>query len=183
MPTVRPYRAEDWPGFVALDTETGLQTLRYASDADRAAFVARWPTMLQTRFGWGDTGPTVDNGAVYVLDDDQGAYAGHLFVSEREDPLTGRVWLWVTSVAIAGPYRSRGWGRLLMARALEEARVRGIVEVGLDVDADNVVARKLYEEMGFATARLRMHRRTRASWSLPVEAGPTEAPEPEGVAE
>ncbi len=167
MPSIRPYRADDWPRFLALDIETGLQTLRYATEADRAAFVARWPEVLRSRHGWAESGPTADHGRVYVLDDEHGAYAGHLFVSEREDAMTGRPWLWVMSVAIAAPYRSRGYGRLLMERALEEARSRGIADVGLDVDADNVVARKLYEEMGFVTARLRMQRRARMSMSPP----------------
>jgi ribosomal protein S18 acetylase RimI-like enzyme len=58
-----------------------------------------------------------------------------------------------------------------MERALEEARTRGLADVGLDVDADNVVARKLYEEMGFATARLRMHRRTRPTLRPPADTG------------
>ena len=45
-----------------------------------------------------------------------------------------------------------------MAKAEEVARARGLGGIGLSVDADNVVARKLYEEMGFETVRLRMVR-------------------------
>ena len=40
----------------------------------------------------------------------------------------------------------------------EVARARALGGIGLGVDADNVVARKLYEEMGFETVRLRMVR-------------------------
>lgn len=169
MACVRRYRADDWASFIALETEAGLQTLRNAPEADRVGFGERWSAVLRARYAWGDDGPTADGAVVYVLDDEEGAYAGHLFLSERVDARTGRTWLWVTNVAIARPHRSRGFGRLLMERALEEARARGLADVGLDVDADNVVARKLYEEMGFATARLRMHRRTRPTQRPPAD--------------
>lgn len=156
VPSIRPYRPEDWDSFLALDLETGLQTLRYVPPEQREAFKQRWPTVLKTRFGWSDTGPTAHKSVLYVLEDDSGAYAGHLWLSEQEDLYTGFTRLWITTVAIVAKYRSRGWGRLLMERALEEARARGLHSVGLDVDADNVVARKLYEEMGFTTVRLNM---------------------------
>ena len=63
------------------------------------------------------------------------------------------------TVAIVAKYRSRGWGRLLMERAVEEARARKLGSVGLSVGAENVVARKLYEEMGFEATRLSMFKR------------------------
>jgi ribosomal protein S18 acetylase RimI-like enzyme len=43
-----------------------------------------------------------------------------------------------------------------MERAVEEARSRKLGSVGLSVAAENVVARKLYEEMGFEATRLSM---------------------------
>jgi ribosomal protein S18 acetylase RimI-like enzyme len=43
-----------------------------------------------------------------------------------------------------------------MEHADREAELRGLTGLGLSVDADNVVARKLYEELGFQTVRLRM---------------------------
>jgi ribosomal protein S18 acetylase RimI-like enzyme len=157
VPSIRRYRADDWDAFLNLDLETGLQTLRYAPGEDREAFGARWPAVLRSRFGWtDDAGPTADHSALFVLEDDEGGYAGHLWLSEQEDRHTGAMRLWVTTVAIVARHRSRGWGRLLMARAVEEARARGFRSVGLEVDADNVVARKLYEEMGFVTTRLSM---------------------------
>ena len=42
-----------------------------------------------------------------------------------------------------------------MERAVEEARARKLGSVGLSVAAENVVARKLYEEMGFEATRLK----------------------------
>jgi ribosomal protein S18 acetylase RimI-like enzyme len=158
VPRIRPYRSEDWDPFLALDLETCLQTLRYAPPDEREAFTARWPRVLRERFGWTDAGPTLLGSVLHVLEDDDGTYAGHLLLAEQEDVYTGAVQLRVAAVAIVAKYRSRGWGRLLMERALEEARARGLRSVGLNVDADNVVARKLYEEMGFTTLRLQMAR-------------------------
>lgn len=155
MPQLRRYRESDWASFLALDIETGLATLRYASDAEREAFRARWETVLRDHYKWTVDGPTADKAVLYVLDDD-GHYAGHLWLTEQADVRTGIGRLWVTTMAIAQKYRSRGWGRLLVEKTEEEARARGLTGLGLSVDAENVVARKLYEEMGFETVRLRM---------------------------
>ena len=100
-----------------------------------------------------------DGPVLLVLEDDDGSYAGHLWLTEERDAFSGLGRLWVLTVAIVAKYRSRGWGRLLMARAIEEARTRKIAAVGLSVAADNTVARKLYEEMGFEATRLHMIKR------------------------
>lgn len=155
---MRKYRESDWDDFVALDIETGLLTLRYASDDERNRYRERWPAELRARYGWGAEGPNLDKAVLYVLEDDDGHYAGHLWLSEQDDVRTGIPRLWVTTMAVVQKHRSRGWGRLLVEKAEEEARARGLRGIGLGVDADNVVARKLYEEMGFETVRLRMIR-------------------------
>lgn len=155
MPTLRRYCASDWDAFLALDLETGSATLRYATEAEREIFRGRWHEVLRDRYGWSDDGPTAERAALWVLDDD-GAYAGHIWLSEQPDVRTGIPRLWITTMAIAPAYRSRGWARLLMEHADREAEARGLSGLGLSVDADNVVARKLYEELGFQTVRLRM---------------------------
>jgi ribosomal protein S18 acetylase RimI-like enzyme len=159
MPRIRPYRPADWDSFLALDLETGKSTLRHSPPDEREAFVARWAATLQTSWGWTDAGPTKDKSLLLVLDDDDGSYAGHLWLREETDGLSGVTRLWVLTVAIVAQYRSRGWGRLLMERAVEEARARKLGSVGLSVAAENVVARKLYEEMGFEATRLSMFKR------------------------
>lgn len=156
MPRLRNYRPADWDSFLALDLETGLATLRLSPQAEKDAFRARWAETLKTSWGWTDAGPTKDNSLLLVLEDDGEPYAGHLWLREEVDALSGTTRLWVLTVAIVAKYRSRGWGRLLMERAVEEARARKLASVGLSVAADNVVARKLYEEMGFEATRLSM---------------------------
>jgi ribosomal protein S18 acetylase RimI-like enzyme len=159
MPRIRPYRPADWDSFLALDLETGRSTLRHSPPDEREAFASSWPSTLKTVWGWSDAGPTKDKSLLLVLDDDDGTYAGHLWLCEEADALSGVTRLWVHTVAIVAKYRSRGWGRLLMERAVEEARTRKLGSVGLSVAAENVVARKLYEEMGFEATRLSMFRR------------------------
>jgi ribosomal protein S18 acetylase RimI-like enzyme len=156
MPRIRNYVPQDWDSFLALDLETGLGTLRLSPKEERDAFVARWPEVLKTEWGWGDAGPTKDRSLLLVLEDDDQSYAGHLWLTEERDAFSGLARVWVLTVAIVAKYRSRGWGRLLMARAVEEAKARKISAVGLSVAGDNVVARKLYEEMGFEPTRLQM---------------------------
>jgi ribosomal protein S18 acetylase RimI-like enzyme len=164
MPRLRNYRPADWDSFLSLDMETGLSSLRLSSQEEKDAFVARWPETLKAAWGWTDAGPTRDKSLLLVLEvhEDHGEpYGGHLWLREEVDQLTGMTHLWVLTVAIVAKYRSRGWGRLLMERAVEEARARKLGSVGLSVGAENVVARKLYEEMGFDATRLSMFKRVR----------------------
>lgn len=153
MPRLRPYEPRDWDAFIGLDLETGLASVE-AEEED--AFRARWPEQLRKKFEWGDSGPTTQGSALLILEADDGDYAGHLWLTEQVDAIGGAPKLWITTMAVSGKYRGRGWGRLLMARALYEGRQRGLGKVGLSVDAGNTAASKLYEEMGFATTRLTM---------------------------
>jgi ribosomal protein S18 acetylase RimI-like enzyme len=153
--TVRPYRAEDWAAFLALDLETGLVNLRTASAETQQAFRHRWPVLLRDRLGFGETGPTQNAAALFVLDEG-GDYAGHLWVTEQEDFFTGARALFVTTVAVVERFRGRGFGQLLMAHAEHVARDRGLRSVSLGVAADNGGAIALYEKLGYATTRRAM---------------------------
>ena len=84
-----------------LDTETGIASSRSATAEQRAAFEQRWPEVLRARFGWDEArGPTAGNATLLVLESDEGAYAGHLWLSEQEDLFTGETTLWITTVAV-----------------------------------------------------------------------------------
>ena len=159
MPRIRSYRPEDWSSFVELDIETGLMSLHDPAAEEQEHFKARWPEVLRNKFAWSAAGPTTNNGTLLVLETDDGAYAGHLWLSEQEDLFSGQRKLWVTTVAVVAQYRGRGFGRLLVERALEEMKARGLGAIGLGVDARNEAARKLYSTMGFVTMRVSMERR------------------------
>lgn len=89
---------------------------------------------------------------------------GHL---ETEGGVT---WL---GIALADAELGRGWGRLLMQRLLEEASARGVSELSLRVDRDNVRGIRLYQQYGFeacpepsASASLLMRRKIDQSSAL-----------------
>jgi ribosomal protein S18 acetylase RimI-like enzyme len=156
MPTLRPYCAADWDSFLALDLETGLASIHAA--ADKLQFAESWPTFLKTTYGWGDDGPSIGKNNVWVLDGDDGSYAGHLWLTEQQDFFTGRMKGFITTIAVVAAYRGRGFGELLMRHAIDEARSRGYAHVALGVDAANVGAIGLYEKLGFHTTRRSMEK-------------------------
>jgi len=63
----------------------------------------------------------------------------------------------VQTIAISGQYRSKGYGRVLMEALLEKAKELAAEEVFLEVRADNEVAQKLYESLGFSQIGIRKH--------------------------
>ncbi|HMQ33258.1 MAG TPA: GNAT family N-acetyltransferase [Chloroflexaceae bacterium] len=61
----------------------------------------------------------------------------------------------VTDVAVLAPYRRGGVARALLARAEQEAMLRGKRFLGLYVSARNEGARSLYSGLGFRNVRVR----------------------------
>jgi ribosomal-protein-alanine acetyltransferase len=55
----------------------------------------------------------------------------------------------IQTVAVVPDHRGKGLGGLLMGALLEEAAVRGLGSIFLEVRADNEVALALYERLGF----------------------------------
>lgn len=53
------------------------------------------------------------------------------------------------ALEVENAFRRRGIGRMLTERALDEAKQRGMTEITLRVDSQNLAARNLYREMGF----------------------------------
>lgn len=61
----------------------------------------------------------------------------------------------IQTIAVDAAHRSRGIGALLVGRLLDEARVRRVDDVLLEVRADNPAAQRLYERHGFAPIAVR----------------------------
>lgn len=55
----------------------------------------------------------------------------------------------IQTIAVAEQARRAGLGRTLMQALVAEARARGASEVFLEVRADNPIAQRLYETLGF----------------------------------
>ncbi|WP_329250779.1 ribosomal protein S18-alanine N-acetyltransferase [Actinoallomurus sp. NBC_01490] len=85
----------------------------------------------------------------YVAVDDGGVLAGWAGLSAvggQGDVLT---------IGVRPELQGRGIGSALLTALLEEAAVRGCVEIFLDVRADNDRARRLYERFGFTAVGIR----------------------------
>ena len=68
------------------------------------------------------------------------------------DPLMA----WIFEIEIEAPFRGCGYGRAAMRLAEDEARVRGMTSLGLNVHGQNVIARSLYESLGYEVTALQM---------------------------
>lgn len=94
--------------------------VRESVDADAAQFVA---VDGQTVVGWADIFPAWADAV---------AHCGTL------------------GMGVHPSYRGRGLGRQLLLACIEKAKAKGITRIVLQARADNEVAIKLYESMGFA---------------------------------
>jgi [ribosomal protein S18]-alanine N-acetyltransferase len=63
--------------------------------------------------------------------------------------------LHINNLAVLPEWRQRGFGRALLAAAVEDARRHGAVRALLEVRRSNLVAQRLYEHAGFEVARVR----------------------------
>jgi ribosomal protein S18 acetylase RimI-like enzyme len=68
------------------------------------------------------------------------------------DPLMA----WVFEIEIEAPFRGRGYGRAAMRLAEGEARVRGMTSLGLNVHGQNMIARSLYESLGYEVTAMQL---------------------------
>lgn len=91
---------------------------------------------------------------------------GRVFVLEDENRIIGFVSVWakvktnglvneeselayVSDLFVVAAYRGQGWGRALLQRAEEYALAQGATLLKIGVLADNIQARKLYNNFGF----------------------------------
>lgn len=92
---------------------------------------------------------TADYRTYLVLADEAGAicgYGGLLAAGSEGD---------IQTIALAPGVRGSGHGRLLLNALLDAAAERRLGQVFLEVRADNLPARRLYESVGFAEVGVR----------------------------
>ncbi|HEY1669965.1 MAG TPA: GNAT family N-acetyltransferase [Trebonia sp.] len=70
------------------------------------------------------------------------------------DPLMA----WVFEIEIEAAFRGHGYGRAAMRLAEQEARARGMTSLGLNVHGQNMVARSLYESLGYEVTAMQMRK-------------------------
>jgi GNAT superfamily N-acetyltransferase len=82
----------------------------------------------------------------FILEDEDGP-AGLALLSARGE--RG----WCCALGVAAAYRGSGYGRILMERLVEEARLRQLKEMWLEVFTQNTPAFQLYQSLGFRIER------------------------------
>lgn len=91
-----------------------------------------------------------------VLDDS----ASRLYLLEEENRVVGMLTLgiyhsptgskgWIEDVVVDDACRGRGYGRMLVAHAIKEAKKAGVAQLMLTSNPLRVAANKLYQAMGF----------------------------------
>jgi ribosomal protein S18 acetylase RimI-like enzyme len=65
---------------------------------------------------------------------------------------------WIYDITVDEDRRGEGWGRAIMRAFEGEARSRGYARAGLNVYADNQVARRLYESLGYSETARQLHK-------------------------
>jgi ribosomal protein S18 acetylase RimI-like enzyme len=116
-----------------------------ALDASRASFASLLPDGVETP------------GQVLLIaeDPEEGARVGVLwFGPSTDDPTVA----WIYDITIDPDQRGRGWGRAALRAFEGEARARGYARAGVNVYADNHVARRLYESMGYVETARQLHK-------------------------
>lgn len=106
---------------------------------------------LSVLLGMNDLAQGVGLGFVWIED---GRLVGNTSVYPANVP-TGPAWI-VANVAVHPDYRARGIARQLVQASLDMIRRRrrgGSAPVILQVEADNAIARHLYERLGFVAER------------------------------
>ena len=130
-----------------------LPTFRTATRADSAAVQALvFEVLRENRLIPDPAGTDAD-----LADLEHFYQSGWFTVLEWEGHIVGSVGLlpegdgvWeLRKMYLHGAYRGRGWGRLLMERALNEARVRGARRITLGTASVLIEAIALYEQFGF----------------------------------
>jgi ribosomal protein S18 acetylase RimI-like enzyme len=148
--SLRPLRPDEYPGFVAASkdgyardiTEHGGFGDEFARKKSEDDFAAVLPAGIETP-GHG----------IFIVEAD-GERVGVLWVAERE--LGARQVLYIYDIEIDEAHRGRGYGRIAMLLAEEEARARGLTRIELNVFGGNHVARGLYRSLGYVETSVQM---------------------------
>ncbi len=163
MPHLRPYGPKDWQSFLALELETQLDALGDSTEEERAIFRERFPALLDVKMGFSRNGFRRPGAQLWILEGDEGRYLGHLWLTERDDARHGTPTLQVTTLGVVREARGKNYGRLLMQKAEQEAKDRGIEVISLEVAGNNRRARDMFKDLGYETVRRTMQKRLRGA--------------------
>lgn len=97
-----------------------------------------------------------------ILNEIENNRISNVFVAESDNTIIGYMGIWyildeghITNIAVAGKYRKKGVGTLLLTEAIEHGKENNITCFTLEVRAGNHEAIKLYEKFGFVKQGIR----------------------------
>lgn len=152
--TGRPLRPDEFPSWLATETQGYIGELvangLTFEQAGAKAYADHAAVLSQGL----DTPDTV----ISLLEADGGP-VGSVWVHTRRDTLPdGSPLAWVFDILVDETRRGRGHGRALMLLAERECLAREVRRLGLNVFADNAVARRLYASLGYRPALHVLHK-------------------------
>jgi ribosomal protein S18 acetylase RimI-like enzyme len=148
--TLRPLTVEELSEFIDGDVE------RYVAErvhSGESPAVARRIALKQSADLFPGGAPGKDHLLFRVLGHD-GPAVGTLWIGPHPAGEAGTFWVW--DLQIDEAHRGNGYGRDAMGLAEVEARDRGATALGLNVFGHNLIARRLYESMGYEATSIRM---------------------------
>lgn len=140
---LRPMRDDEFAAWLP------KMRIRYAEDMVRDAGLpperatAKAEEDIERLFPGGE--PSAEQ-FVFVVEA-EGEPVGDLWLAERDDSFQRS--LFVFDICLDESQRGKGYGKVAMLFAEEEARRRGHDRVGLNVFGRNEVARRLYKSLGY----------------------------------
>lgn len=140
---LRPMTEDEFPAW------REVQVRSYADDLVRSGRASRELSMQRAEDAFARVMPaglaSKDTGLWVGMDPVTGEAVGFVWLGTNDNPAEA----WVYGVEVDEDKRGRGYGRALMVAFEDEARAQGFTRAGLNVFADNVVARSLYESLGY----------------------------------
>jgi len=99
-----------------------------------------------------------DRTEAWIAESPAGEFLGYVILGPGGGFLTPETQGFIWDVWVAPAHRRKGVGRFLIGWAIDWARRRGYRKIKLEVSESNVIARRLYEAMGFRAERQYMGR-------------------------
>ncbi len=97
-------------------------------------------------------------GMLFLAAEDEHGPVGSAWVAVEQGGVRGA---WIYVIEVEPERRGRGLGRALLVLVEQAARAAGARSIGLNVFADNDVARGLYESTGYAATSVQMRKELR----------------------
>jgi ribosomal protein S18 acetylase RimI-like enzyme len=130
----------------------------YAAELERNGKATGGAAMAASRASYDGLlpeGVATPGQTLLIAEDDAGERVGLLWFGPSTDDAS---MAWVYDITVDEDRRGQGWGRAIMRSFEDEARARGFARAGLNVYADNHVARRLYESLGYAETARQLHK-------------------------